>query len=178
MVFVLLEHQIGTKRHTHIVEPGYEVSDDDASAATAAFGRMASGEPLQYVTGVADFYGRRFRVTPDVLIPRPETEILCRELISKASSDAATGPGICANKYGKGDRSPMPPRGLSPEVTGGVSNRWSGTPSVSPLASHLPQRGRQGGADQLILSILWQATKWPAATSLNSGMLSAQASVA
>ena len=82
MVFVLLEHQIGTKRHTHIVEPGYEVSDDDASAAIAAFGRMASGEPLQYVTGVADFYGRQFRVTSDVLIPRPETEILCREALS------------------------------------------------------------------------------------------------
>ena len=119
MVFVLLEHQIGTKRHTHIVEPGYEVSDDDASAAIAAFGRMASGEPLQYVTGVADFYGRQFRVTSDVLIPRPETEILCRELISKASSDAATGPGICESKYGKGERSPMPPGGLSPQVTGG-----------------------------------------------------------
>jgi len=82
MVFVLLEHQIGTKRHTHIVEPGYEVSDDDASAAITAFGRMASGEPLQYVTGVADFYGRQFRVSPDVLIPRPETEILCREALS------------------------------------------------------------------------------------------------
>ena len=82
MVFVLLEHQIGTKRHTHIVEPGYEVSDDDASAAITAFGRMASGEPLQYVTGVADFYGRQFRVTSDVLIPRPETEILCREALS------------------------------------------------------------------------------------------------
>lgn len=119
MVFVLLEHQIGTKRHTHIVEPGYEVKDEDASAAMAAFGRIASGEPLQYVTGVADFYGRQFRVTSDVLIPRPETEILCRELISKASSDAATGPGICESKYGKGERSPMPPGGLSPQVTGG-----------------------------------------------------------
>ena len=82
MVFVLLEHQIGTKRHTHIVEPGYEVSDDGASAVITAFGRMASGEPLQYVTGVADFYGRQFRVSPDVLIPRPETEILCREALS------------------------------------------------------------------------------------------------
>ena len=81
MVFAFLEHQLGTKRHTHIIEPEYEVSDEAASAALAAFERMAAGEPLQYVTGVADFYGRRFRVTPDVLIPRPETEILCRNAV-------------------------------------------------------------------------------------------------
>ena len=81
MVFMLLERKLGTRRHTHIVEPGYEVSDEDASSVMTAFGRMASGEPLQYVTGVADFYGRQFRVTPDVLIPRPETEILCRSVL-------------------------------------------------------------------------------------------------
>ena len=100
MVFAYLEHQLGTKRHTHIIEPEYEVSDADASVAMAAFERMAAGEPLQYVTGVADFYGRQFRVTPDVLIPRPETEILCRESIDKTSSDVAPGPGICECKYG------------------------------------------------------------------------------
>lgn len=82
MVFAFLEHHLGTKRHTHIVEPAYEVSQDDAAAAFSAFGRMAAGEPLQYVTGKAYFYGREFRVTPDVLIPRPETEILCRAVLS------------------------------------------------------------------------------------------------
>ena len=120
MVYAFLERHIGTKRHTHIVEPGYEVAEADASAALAAFERMVSGEPLQYVTGFADFYGRQFRVTPDVLIPRPETELLCREVINKTSSDVAPGPGICECKYGKGKRAPMPPRGLSPQVTGGL----------------------------------------------------------
>ena len=86
MVFAYLEHQLGTKRHTHIVEPGYEVSDADASVVMTAFERMAAGEPLQYVTGVADFYGRQFRVTPDVLIPRPETELLCREVLSNRTN--------------------------------------------------------------------------------------------
>ena len=86
MVFAFLEHQLGTKRHTHIIEQEYEVSDEAASAALAAFERMAAGEPLQYVTGVADFYGRRFRVTPDVLIPRPETEILCRNILENRTS--------------------------------------------------------------------------------------------
>ena len=100
MVYAFLEHHIGTKRHTHIIEPSYEVSEDRALQALAAFGRMAAGEPLQYVTGVADFYGRQFRVTPDVLIPRPETELLCREAVINRTS--------------------IPPRGLSPQVTGGL----------------------------------------------------------
>jgi release factor glutamine methyltransferase len=83
MVFAFLEHHLGTKRHTHIVEPMYEVADDLAEEALSAFRRMASGEPLQYVTGFADFYGRKFRVTPDVLIPRPETEILCHNVLAE-----------------------------------------------------------------------------------------------
>ena len=86
MVYAFLEHHIGTKRHTHIVEPGYEVPEEQALQAVAAFERMAAGEPLQYVTGFADFYGRQFRVTPDVLIPRPETELLCREVLSNSTN--------------------------------------------------------------------------------------------
>ena len=95
MVFAFLEHQLGTKRHTHIIEPEYEVPEEAASAALAAFDRMAAGEPLQYVTGVADFYGRRFRVTPDVLIPRPETEILCRSALMQR-----TGCQVCGEAFG------------------------------------------------------------------------------
>lgn len=65
--------------------------------------RRASGEPLQYITGVQDFYGREFRVTPDVLIPRPETELLVEaamELIRETSEpficDVGTGSGCIA----------------------------------------------------------------------------------
>ena len=89
MVYAFLEHHIGTKRHTHIVEPTYEVTQEAAEGALAAFERMAAGEPLQYVAGKADFYGREFRVTPDVLIPRPETEILCRTALDLLSVPGA-----------------------------------------------------------------------------------------
>lgn len=82
MVSAYLEMAIGTKRHTHIIEPEYQVDEEAASQAVEAFRRMASGEPLQYVTGKAYFYGREFNVTPDVLIPRPETELLCRAVMS------------------------------------------------------------------------------------------------
>lgn len=65
--------------------------------------RRTTGEPAQYITGVQDFYGRRFGVTPDVLIPRPETEGIVETalpLISVAPPiwicDVGTGSGCIA----------------------------------------------------------------------------------
>ena len=63
--------------------------------------RRAAGEPLQYITGVQDFFGREFRVTPDVLIPRPETELLVEaalEVVGDAPliCDVGTGSGCIA----------------------------------------------------------------------------------
>ena len=83
MVFSLLEHHLGTKPHTHIIEPQYQVSEDDFAVVMKSLGRLAAEEPLQYVINQAWFYGRSFRVTPDVLIPRPETELLCREALDE-----------------------------------------------------------------------------------------------
>lgn len=82
MVFAYMESSAGTKRYTHIVEPQHQIADDLAEKCVSDFRRMASGEPLQYVLNEAWFYGRRFNVTPDVLIPRPETEILCRTVLT------------------------------------------------------------------------------------------------
>lgn len=85
MVFAYLEAVLGTKRHTHIVEPEYIVPEDKVGMALEAFERMAAGEPLQYIIGKAWFYGRQFRVTPDVLIPRPETEELVNGLLMQSA---------------------------------------------------------------------------------------------
>ena len=105
MVLVYLAWALGVQRHTHIVEPEYSVSDDDVQKAEESFARMAGGEPLQYVIGQADFYGRVFNVNPSVLIPRPETEILCREVEQRVRKsglnnqkvlDLCTGSGCIA----------------------------------------------------------------------------------
>lgn len=105
MVLMFLQHSIGVTRHTHILEPSFEVSDDAAVEAIGAFERMAVGEPIQYIIGKAYFYDREFMVTPDVLIPRPETELLVREALNWACrsgrksmriADLCTGSGCIA----------------------------------------------------------------------------------
>ena len=90
MVLRYLEDRHGIRRLTHIMEPSYEVPAEVAASCLSAFDRMASGEPLQYVTGKADFYGRGFSVSPAVLIPRQETEILCRSVLDNVTVNGSS----------------------------------------------------------------------------------------
>lgn len=84
MVMILCEALLGTKNYTHIVEPGYMVPADKEQSLETAMQRLCGGEPIQYVIGAAEFFGRTFNVDPSVLIPRPETELLCREAVKRA----------------------------------------------------------------------------------------------
>lgn len=81
---ILCRECLGIESYTYLIEPGLELSRKQMEKTAAALGRLLAGEPIQYVLGFSDFYGRRFNVNPSVLIPRPETETLCREAIEFA----------------------------------------------------------------------------------------------
>jgi len=93
----LLSFVIGKDRTFLISHSDDEVSDVDQFGELVE--RRAAGEPLQYITGTQDFFGREFRVTPDVLIPRPETELLVEaalEVNATLICDVGTGSGSIA----------------------------------------------------------------------------------
>ena len=60
-----------------------------SAAFEALLARRLTGEPMAYLTGMREFYGRPFRVTPDVLIPRPDTELLVEQALARIPSDLA-----------------------------------------------------------------------------------------
>ncbi len=64
-----------------IAHPEYALTDAEIAVFDEAVYRRKSGEPFQYITGHQEFYGLEFEVSPGVLIPRPETEILVEEAV-------------------------------------------------------------------------------------------------
>lgn len=81
--------------HVLNVGPSWLIAHDtdilDAEAAVAfraLLQRRLGGEPIAYLTGVREFYGYAFEVTPDVLIPRPETELLVERALACIPRDA------------------------------------------------------------------------------------------
>lgn len=71
---LLLLHVLGRHRTWLYTHPEESVSEAIAERFQALIARRAAGEPTQYLTGKQEFWGLEFSVTPDVLIPRPETE--------------------------------------------------------------------------------------------------------
>ena len=98
---LLLLHITGLSRAELMTHPNRELSESQMSAYRAAIARRKQHEPVQYITGTQEFYGRSFAVTPAVLIPRPETEHLVESVLAlhpapKRILDIGTGSGILA----------------------------------------------------------------------------------
>lgn len=84
---LLLAHVLNKKRIDLYLSFEKVVSEKDLALFKEYIQRRVKREPLQYITGVQEFYGIPIKVTPDVLIPRPETEILVEQALKLLSSD-------------------------------------------------------------------------------------------
>jgi release factor glutamine methyltransferase len=98
---VLLCHALGVKRAWLAAHDRDALADDAIGKAHSLFARRRTGEPVAYITGEREFYGRRFAVSPVVLIPRPETELLVETALEHLSHgcsalDLGTGSGAVA----------------------------------------------------------------------------------
>jgi release factor glutamine methyltransferase len=92
---------VTAKDRTFLISHGEDVLQEaEWDRFRGVVARRAEGEPLQYITGTQDFYGREFRVTPDVLIPRPETELLVEAALEVIADISA--PSICDVGTGSG----------------------------------------------------------------------------
>lgn len=99
----LLAHVLDVDWAVLITEQQTPVTESSLNRFQELVSRRTTGEPAQYITGSQDFYGRRFEVTPDVLIPRPETEGLIEATLSLLPvksgvrvCDVGTGSGCIA----------------------------------------------------------------------------------
>ena len=101
-VLLLLARACGRSRESLIASPDDALPAEAASAFRELRDRRIDGEPIAYLLGEREFYGRRFAVDPAVLIPRPETELLidlARERVDAARPtvlDLGTGSGVIA----------------------------------------------------------------------------------
>lgn len=103
LVNILCEEILGVRRYTHVTDPHFEIPEEILPGLEDCLRRLCDGEPLQYILGRQIFCDRTFKVTPAVLIPRQETEMLVGEalewLADKTDArvlDLCTGSGCIA----------------------------------------------------------------------------------
>ncbi len=96
---VLLAHATGLTRTVLLAHPERPLTADERTRYEDLLARRRAGVPLPYLTGRVEFFGLEFTVTPEVLIPRPETETLVERALARAPQtvvDVGTGSGCVA----------------------------------------------------------------------------------
>ena len=98
----LMAHALEKDRTFIISHSGERLETDQLETFRSFVQRRAQGEPQQYITGYQDFFGLTFKVTPDVLIPRPETELLVEAALAFIPADNSRETLICDVGTGSG----------------------------------------------------------------------------
>lgn len=101
---VLLAHILESTRSWVLAHPEHQLTPHDKKEFYQALKELEDGIPLPYVLGAWEFFGLEFKLTPDVLIPRPETELLVEKAIDWLQAhpglswgvDVGTGSGCIA----------------------------------------------------------------------------------
>jgi release factor glutamine methyltransferase len=98
---ILLTHALGITRVQLITQGERAFTDEEAQTLSALLQRRLDGEPIAYLVGEREFFGLTFEVTPDVLIPRAETELLVELALDRLPQngyvlDMGTGSGAIA----------------------------------------------------------------------------------
>ena len=82
---MLLAHVLGVSRASIIAYAERQLDATQAQTANRLLTRRADGEPIAYLIGSREFYGRDFKVSPATLIPRPETEVIVEQALASLS---------------------------------------------------------------------------------------------
>ncbi len=98
----LLQDVLGRDAAWLLAHADHELAPADVERYEAATARRTRGEPVAYVTGRAGFYGRSFSVTPDVLVPRPESELLVELALARLRVRRAGAPAARILDVGTG----------------------------------------------------------------------------
>ena len=101
IVRMVLDERFGLSMADVLCGKVTELSADDRTELEKMMVRLENGEPVQYFLGTTTFCGRRFFVNPSVLIPRPETEELCRWMVE---SGGGGSPLPTSTHWGRGKR--------------------------------------------------------------------------
>ena len=88
--FILTEYLHNLKRVDVALNPNFELSEDDVEKWNAILAELQLEKPIQYITGEAWFFGLRFEVNENTLIPRPETEELVDWILSSSITQHPT----------------------------------------------------------------------------------------
>ena len=82
--FILTEYLHNLKRVDVALNPNFELSDEEVEKWNAILAQLQQEKPIQYITGEAWFYGLKFEVNENTLIPRPETEELVEWILNSS----------------------------------------------------------------------------------------------